>query len=125
MIINQGIEHLYEMKLAHFLSRELLSRMKDQIMISNDQQRTTGGVYDAIYRAIKEGIFEFVFDIVKADPQLVWSHDKKSTSIFSVAVHYRQAKIFSLIYGLDIKSALASARDYSNKNNLLSYFCLF
>ena len=88
-------------------------------MISNDQQRTTGGVYEAILHAIKEGIFEFVFDIVKADPQLVWSHDKKSTSIFSVAVHYRHAKIFSLIYGLDIKSALASARDSSNKNNLL------
>ena len=107
------------MKLAHFLSRELLSRMKDQILISNDQQRTTCDVSGAILRAIKEGIFEFVFDIVKADPQLVWSHDKKSTSIFSVAVHYRHAKIFSLIYGLDIKSALTSTVDPSKENNLL------
>ncbi|KAM3685086.1 hypothetical protein ACJW30_11G089800 [Castanea mollissima] len=113
------IEHLYEMKLAHFLSSELLSRMKDQILISNDQQRTTGGVYVAILRAIKEGIFEFVFDIVKADPQLVWSHDDKSISIFSVAVQYRHAEIFSLIYGLDIKSALTSARDSFYYNNLL------
>ena len=107
------------MKLAHFLSRELLSRMKEQILISNTQQRTTGGVYDAILRAIKEGIFEFVFDIVKADPQLVWSHDKKSTSIFSGAVQYRHAEIFSLIYGLDIKSALASGTDSFHGNTLL------
>ena len=107
------------MKLAHFLSRELLSRMKDQILISNDRQRSTGhGVYDAILRAIKEGIFEFVFDIVKEDQQLLFTHDEKSRNIFSVAVQYRHAKIFSLIY-LDIKSALASGRDSFYGNNLL------
>nr|XP_023873707.1 ankyrin repeat-containing protein ITN1-like [Quercus suber] len=115
----KGIEHLYEMKLAHFLSRELLSQMKDQMLISNPQRRTTGGVFDAILRAIKEGIFEFVFEIVKAEPQYLWTHDKKSTSIFSVAVQYRHAKIFSLIYGLDMKNALTGSRDSSNKNNLL------
>ncbi|XP_075644491.1 uncharacterized protein LOC142615635 [Castanea sativa] len=113
-----GIEHLYEMKLAHSLSRELLSRMKDQILSSNAQQRATGNVHAAILRAIKEGNFEFVFDIVKADRQLVWSRDEKSGSIFSVAVQYRHAKIFSLIYGLDIKSGLASSPD-SFGNNLL------
>ncbi|KAK7860454.1 ankyrin repeat-containing protein itn1 [Quercus suber] len=107
------------MKLAHFLSRELLSQMKDQMLISNPQRRTTGGVFDAILRAIKEGIFEFVFEIVKAEPQYLWTHDKKSTSIFSVAVQYRHAKIFSLIYGLDMKNALTGSRDSSNKNNLL------
>ncbi|KAL4599448.1 hypothetical protein ACB092_11G127900 [Castanea dentata] len=117
-IIGSGIEHLYEMKLAHSLSRELLSRMKHQILSSNAQQRVTGKVYEAILCAIKEGIFEFVFDIVKADRQLVWSHDEKSRNIFSVAVQYRHAKIFSLIYGLDIKSALASS-SASFDNNLL------
>ena len=119
MIINQGIEHLYEMKLAHFLSRPLLSRMKDQILISNEQQRKTGRVYVNILRAIKEGIFEFVFEMVKADPQYLWAHDSKSTSIFSVAVQYRHTKIFSLIYGLGIKSALASGTDSFHGNTLL------
>ena len=107
------------MKLAHFLSLELLSRMKDQILISNTQQRTTGVVKGAILRATKEGIFEFVFDIVKADPRLLWCGDENSTSIFSFAVQYRPAKIFSLIYGLAVKSAATSSRDSSNKNNLL------
>ena len=107
------------MKLAHFLSLELLSRMKDQILISNTQQRTTGVVNGAILRATKEGIFEFVFDIVKADPRLVWCRYENSTSIFSFAVQYRHAKIFSLIYGLAVKSAATSSRDSSNENNLL------
>ena len=107
------------MKLAHFLSLELLSRMKYQILISNTQQRETSGVDVAILRAIKEGIFEFVFDIVKADPDLVWSHDENSTSIFSVAVQYRHAKIFSLIYGLDAKPVAAGVADFFYGNNLL------
>ena len=107
------------MKLAHFLSRELLSQMKDQILISNTQQTTTGDVDGAILRAIKEGIIEFVSDFVKGDPDYVWCKDENSTSIFSVAVQYRHAKIFSLIYGLDIKRALICYNDSSNENNLL------
>ena len=107
------------MKLAHDLSCKLLSHMKDQILISNTQQRETSGVDVAILRAIKEGIFEFVFDIVKEDPELVWTHDEKSTSIFSVAVQYRHAKIFSLIYRLGIKSTLTSSADFFYENNLL------
>ena len=107
------------MKLAHFLSLELLSRMKDQILVSNDQQRLTGKVTAAILRAIKEGIFEFVFDIVKADRRLVFCNDPKSATIFSVAVQCRHAKIFSLIYGHGMKNAFADAVDKTYGNNLL------
>ena len=113
------------MRLAHFLSCELLSRMKDQILISNTQQRKTGRVNEAILRAVKEGTFEFVFDIVKADPQLIWCHDETSSSIFSVAVQYRRAKIFNLIYGLDMKNSLASGRDSYNGNNLVHMAGMF
>ena len=113
------------MKLTHFLSNELLSCMKKQISISNIQQREIGRVGDAILRATKEGIFEFVFEMVKSNPQFVWSHDKKSSSVFSVAVQYRQAKIFSLIYGLNMKNSLASATDSFYGNNLLHMAGMF
>ena len=93
--------------------------MRDTIPISDTEQRKVSHVGDAIVRATKEGNFEFVFKILKADPQLVWSNDGKSKNIFSVAVQYRQAKIFSLIYGLDIKIALADTRDDFYDNNLL------
>ncbi|XP_050281377.1 ankyrin repeat-containing protein ITN1-like isoform X4 [Quercus robur] len=114
-----GIKHLYEMKLAHFLSNELLRCMRDQLSISNIQQIRAGRVEDAILRATKEGIFEIVFEMVKANPQLVWSHDARSRNIFSVAVEYRRAKIFSLIHGLNIENGLAGFPDFTNKNNLL------
>ncbi|KAK4593446.1 hypothetical protein RGQ29_017523 [Quercus rubra] len=118
-IIGLGIKHLYEMKLAHVLSNELLRRMRDQLSISNIQQIRAGRVEDAILRATKEGIFEIVFEMVKANPQLVWSHDARSRNIFSVAVEYRRAKIFSLIHGLNIENGLAGFPDFTNKNNLL------
>ena len=107
------------MKLTHFLSNELLSRMKEQFSISNSQQRETGRVGEGILRATKEGIFEFVFEMVKADPQFVWTDDARSRNIFSVAVQCRRAKIFSLIYGLNMKNSLARATDSFYGNNLL------
>ena len=107
------------MKLTHFLSNELLSRMTEQLSISNLQLRATGRVNGAILRATKEGIFEFVFEMVKADPQLVFCQDAVTSSIFSAAVGNRRAKIFGLIYGSNLKSALACALDFSNGNTLL------
>ena len=56
------------MKLTHVLSKELLSRMTKQLSISNLQLRKTGLVDDAILSATKEGIFEFVSEMVKVDP---------------------------------------------------------
>ncbi|KAK4593438.1 hypothetical protein RGQ29_017517 [Quercus rubra] len=73
----------------------------------------------AILRAIKEGNFEFVFDIVNANPELVWTHDEKSSNIFSVVVQNRHAKIFSLIYGHPLKRVLAQSVDRLYRNNLL------
>nr|POE86152.1 hypothetical protein CFP56_07259 [Quercus suber] len=79
----------------------------------------TGRVRDAIVRATKEGIFEFIFEMVKADPIFVFSHDAESSNIFSAAVQYRRAKIFGLIYGFNMKNALAGASDSSYGNPLL------
>ncbi|XP_059438752.1 uncharacterized protein LOC132171453 [Corylus avellana] len=106
-----GIEHLYEMKLISAQCHELMHHMCEQISNSNLQQRVKGGVYAAIFCAIKNGIFEFVFDVVKANSELLRSFDRDSRTIFSTAVLYRQAKIFSLIYGLEAKNLLTYYSD--------------
>ncbi|KAF5465287.1 hypothetical protein F2P56_015307 [Juglans regia] len=80
--------------------------------------RRKGCVYQAIFRSIEEGVFEFVHDVVKANPDLLWSNDFNSRNIFSYAVLCRQPKIFSLIYGLDVKNNLAYDRDNSGNNIL-------
>ncbi|KAE8124497.1 hypothetical protein FH972_019376 [Carpinus fangiana] len=117
--MGSGVKHLYEMKLAHVQSHELLRHMCEEISNSNDQERRRiGCVYSAIFRAIKEGIFEFVYEIVRGNPDLVWSYDRNSRNIFLTAVLHRQSKIFSLIYRLQVKNVIVYSRDDS-KHNIL------
>ncbi|XP_062174035.1 uncharacterized protein LOC133879477 isoform X2 [Alnus glutinosa] len=120
-MIGSGIKDLYEMKSIHVQADELLRIMCKEVAISNTEQRKKGSVnvYDAIFYAIKRGIFEFVFEIVKESPDLVWSYDgERVSTIFSAAVLHRQPKIFSLIYGLDVKNVLTYKHD-NQKNNIL------
>jgi hypothetical protein len=106
------------MKLVHAQSHELLDLMCKEVLKSNVNQRKKGGVYDAVTRSVERGNFKFVSDIVRAIPNLLWTRDGDSTSIFSCAVLYRQANIFSLIYQLGVKKTMTS---WINKkgNNIL------
>ncbi|XP_059438840.1 ankyrin repeat-containing protein NPR4-like [Corylus avellana] len=106
------------MKLVHVQSLELLDRMCKEVSSSNEEQRKKSGVYFSIFSSIERGNFEFTFGIVKANPDLVWSRDHDSRSIFSLAVLHRQAKIFSLIYGLAVKKSMTSWI-HKNRNNIL------
>ncbi|XP_062175363.1 uncharacterized protein LOC133880430 isoform X2 [Alnus glutinosa] len=113
-----GIQHLYEMKLVHAQSHELLDLMCKEVLKSNENQRKKGGVYDAVTRSVERGNFQYFFDIIRAIPNLIWTNDKDLTSLFSRAVLYRQANIFSLIYQLGVKKAMTC---WINKegNNIL------
>ena len=106
------------MKLVHFQSREILSRMCKEILTLNTEHRRNCGVYTAIFRAIQEGIFEFVFEIIRANPDLIWTQDDENKNIFSAAVLYRCAKIYSLLYSVDFKNVLTYGRDTSFNNML-------
>ncbi|XP_059631627.1 uncharacterized protein LOC132274378 [Cornus florida] len=55
--------------------------------------------FEALKRAIKCGNVEFVEEMLRSNPALLWG-GKKSGSIFHLAVAWRQEKIWNLIYGL-------------------------
>lgn len=89
--------------------------MCEEISRSNLQQRQNGRVDEAIFCAIKNGNFEFLFHIVKAHSDLRRSSNRESRNIFLLAVLHRQAKIFSLIYGLEEKNVMIYDSDvYGN-----------
>ncbi|KAG2669431.1 hypothetical protein I3760_14G034300 [Carya illinoinensis] len=99
-----GITQLYEMKKIHVQSNELLSRMCHVISESNMEQLQGGLVYTAICRAAKNGIVEFVSEMLNTNRKLVlWTRDINGRNIFMLGVLHRQEKIFSVLYRLDGK----------------------
>ena len=96
------------MKLLHVQSQELLNLMCKEVSDSNIERKKKGCVYTAIFRSIEKGNFEFIFGLVKENPDLLWSRRGDSSSIFSWAVLHRQEKIFSLIYGLPVKRSMTT-----------------
>lgn len=94
------------MKLVHFQSLELLSRMCKVIEnISDPKLITDAGIYKAMTLAVHNGNVEFIKSMAKANPELVWT-PFTARNIFSLAIKLRQPEIFSLIYGFPHKEAL-------------------
>ncbi|XP_059438819.1 protein ACCELERATED CELL DEATH 6-like [Corylus avellana] len=114
-----GIKDLYEMELDRHQSLCLRREMCFAISFSNDETRKIGCVDTAVFRAIKEGNFEFVDEIMKQIPELLWCNDDKGRTIFPSAVLYRQAKIFSLIYELHVKHPRVYVSQDNFNNNIL------
>ena len=118
MVIEKGIKDLYEMKLLRVQARELLVCMCNGVSNSSIEQRKKGRVDSAIIRSIEKGNFEFIFRMVRANPNLLWSRGENDSSIFSISVRHRQAKIFSLIYRLGVKKTMTTWVDKKGNNIL-------
>ncbi|KAG6678545.1 hypothetical protein I3842_14G086200 [Carya illinoinensis] len=97
-----GITQLYEMKEIHNQYNELLFQMCGVISQSNPQQLQDGLVYFAICRATKNGIFEFVYKMLKTDPEFITVRDEDERNLFMLAVLHRHEKIFSILCSQDM-----------------------
>ncbi|KAJ0039765.1 hypothetical protein Pint_27200 [Pistacia integerrima] len=74
---------------------------------------------EAIYDAIKNGIVEFVDEVIESTPEIIWRKDKKGRTIFAHAIVQRQEKIFSHVYNLGAKMRIAVIRHDIFRNNFL------
>ncbi|KAF5478970.1 hypothetical protein F2P56_005487 [Juglans regia] len=106
-----GIKHLYQMKLTHVQAQELLSLMCARITCLDYYERRDGCVEYAIIKAVENGIFEVASEMLKADPDLEWTFDGQKRNLLMLGVLHRQAKICSLLIGLDLNKALACYED--------------
>jgi hypothetical protein len=104
LIVDKGIKDLYQSKSVHAKSHELLVHMCKR-------ERTRAQVnaaYDAIFRSIEKGNFDFIFGLLKANSDLIWGLGEDNEPIFSFVALHRQAKIFSLIYRLANKNEMTT-----------------
>ncbi|KAL5568400.1 hypothetical protein UlMin_024975, partial [Ulmus minor] len=112
-----GINHIYELKLVHIQSIELLNRMCKVIETLDEKQIKEAGIKDALVEAASRGMIEYVTNITKAIPKTMWNTDF-AFDIFVSAIRNREAKVFSLIHGLNDKQRIANLCN-SNGDTLL------
>ncbi|XP_059629911.1 uncharacterized protein LOC132272849 [Cornus florida] len=73
---------------------------------------------EAIKIAIKYGNGEFVEEVLRSNPAFLWG-DKKSGTIFHIALASHQEKIWNLIYGLTIEQKNRATGTLVESNSML------
>ncbi|KAM7262872.1 hypothetical protein ACFE04_000555 [Oxalis oulophora] len=110
-----GIKKLYEMKLMHRQALVILRCMSEKISTLQLMDPNYIEVRESMFKAVQYGTVEFVVEMVKYNPHLLYIRDENYNGIFQYAVQYRQEKIFSLLYGLDArKYSLITSVDLHN-----------
>ncbi|KAI5578292.1 hypothetical protein POPTR_008G023400v4 [Populus trichocarpa] len=96
-----GIKQIYDVKLNHIYSDELLRRMVKHISTLDFEKYDECGLFRAFNNAVKNGIVEMIVEMVKVCPNLMHTFDKNGRVFLMSSVAHRQEKIFSLFYGLE------------------------
>ena len=110
---------MYHRKLVHREALKILGCICKEIPKLSEFQLRDIGIDEMIHDSIKLGIFEFIDELIKCDPSIIWSKDSKGRTIFSNAIVLRQAKIFSLIHGFGTKKSIMAHRHDIFGNNYL------
>ncbi|XP_060673750.1 uncharacterized protein LOC107404058 [Ziziphus jujuba] len=113
-----GIKFLYDMKLVHVQTFQLLHQMCAMTRSLDEIQMEACFVYGALFRAVDRGNVEFIISLLTANQELVETCDELGRNIFMRAILYRQANVFNLIHRLDSKLAAATAVDRHGNNML-------
>ena len=91
----------------------------------NFQQLENGKVFEAMIRAVKQGRVEFVTEVLKACPGLVWCIEKSTgRNIFMLAVLYHQDEVFRLLCRSPAKNPIFSMVD-RDRNTILHIAAMF
>ncbi|KAJ6917210.1 hypothetical protein NC652_019552 [Populus alba x Populus x berolinensis] len=98
-----AIKHMYNLKLIHGQAHAVLCCLCEQISTLHKSEFKEIGVYRAVFSAVKHGIVEFIIEMIRHYPDIIWSEDELNRGIFLYATLQRQEKIFSLIYKMGAK----------------------
>lgn len=112
-------ERIKDMKKRHAQALQLLKLLLKEIPTLGNEELRNLRFNLIIYDAIKNGLVEFIQELIKSNPELVWRVDNKGRTLFAYAILLRQEKIFSLIYGLGAKRrTIVTKRDVFSNNFL-------
>ncbi|XP_058187369.1 uncharacterized protein LOC131304233 isoform X1 [Rhododendron vialii] len=118
-LLKNFVPDLYHRKLVHREALRILSCICKGIPKLSESQLSDIGIDEMIYDAVKHGILEFIVELIKCDPPIIWRKDSKGRTIFAHAIILRQEKIFSLIHGFGTRKNIMAHRHDIFGNNFL------
>ncbi|KAJ6413765.1 hypothetical protein OIU84_006551 [Salix udensis] len=114
-----AVKKMYNLKLIHGQAQAVLCCICEQISTLHRSEFKEIGVYKAVFNAVKHGIVEFIVEMIRHYPDIIWSEDDLNRGIFLYATLQRQEKIFSLIYKMGAKkNSMATSWDKLHNNIL-------
>ncbi|CAL9221373.1 unnamed protein product [Arabidopsis halleri] len=112
-------KRVYKLKLGHVQAKGILDCICQEIPNFDATQQKNAGLNQALFKAVENGIVEYVEEMIRHYPDIVWLKDNYGLNLFFYAVSQRQEKIFSLIYNMGAKkNILATAWDKLHNNML-------
>ncbi|KAJ6428789.1 hypothetical protein OIU84_020452 [Salix udensis] len=96
-----GIKQIYDLKKLHIYSDKILRCMCEHVSNLDCKELWEADIYRAFHVAVKNGMVEFVVEVIKACPHVMISFDDSSRNLFMSSIANRQQKVFSLLYGLE------------------------
>ncbi|CAN8269081.1 unnamed protein product [Cochlearia groenlandica] len=113
------VRQVYKLKLGHTQAKEILDCICQEIPNFDAVQQKNTGLNQALFKAVENGILEYIEETMRHYPDIVWFKDSYGLNLFFYAVSQRQEKIFSLIYQMGAKkNILATAWDKLHNNML-------
>ncbi|KAL0708984.1 hypothetical protein Bca4012_015962 [Brassica carinata] len=103
------IDEVYRMKVMHLQAEKLLLGISKETLAMGLKDRSDT-VDEALLFAVRYGNVDFLVEMIKNNSELLWStRTSSSSTLFLLAVEFRQEKVFSLLYGLDDRKHLLLA----------------
>ncbi|KAL1201433.1 hypothetical protein V5N11_002639 [Cardamine amara subsp. amara] len=111
-----GIDEVYRLKVMHLQATKLLLGISEEVSTMGLKERSET-VDEALLFAVRYGNVDFLVEMIKNNSELLWStRTSAGTTLFLLAVEFRQEKVFSLLYGLGAAKYLLLA-DKDNYGN--------
>ncbi|EFH61530.1 predicted protein [Arabidopsis lyrata subsp. lyrata] len=115
------IRRVYKLKLGHAQAKEILDCICQEIPKFDAAQQKNAGLNQALFKAVENGIVEYIEEMMRHYPDIVWFKDSCGLNIFFYAVSQRQEKIFSLIYNMGAKKNILATNWDKFHNNMLHH----
>ncbi|XP_073266961.1 uncharacterized protein [Populus alba] len=114
-----GIKKMYDLKKIHFYSYEILLWMCKHISTLDYEEYPKAGILGAFHNAVENDMVEFITEVIKHCPHVMFSGDDNSWDLFMYSIANRQEKVYSHFYGLEAKRARFVSIVDASENTLL------